>query len=269
MIVIAEKINGTVARVRDAVVDRDASFLAGLAREQEAAGADYIDVNVGTGIGDESEAMVWAVEVVLEATELPLCIDSSDPSALEAGLRACSGRAGFINSVNGTDRSMELILPMAEAYSCPVVALPVDEGGIPPSPAGRLETCSRIFERARDAGIPPEAVFFDPLVLPLSADCGNARVTLDTLLGIKETFAGARTAMGASNVSFGLPRRSLINRALMTVAVYLGLDAALIDPGDRELGAAIHGAAALSGTDRYCRDYMKAFRSGRLGGADA
>lgn len=268
MIIIAEKINGTIPEVRDAIIDRDDAFISGLAASQQEAGASFIDVNVGTGIGDECEAMAWAVEVVRKATDLPLCVDSSDPLVIEAGLEICGDTSPFINSVNGTQRSMELVLPLAARYSCPLIALPVDDAGIPTSPGERLDVCAGIYSLATGLGIPPGNIYFDPLVLPLSADCKQAGVTLETLRVVKAAFGESKSAMGASNVSFGLPARSLINRSLLTVAIYFGLDAALLDPTDRELRASIYSATAISGTDRFCKDYMKAFRAGALGDID-
>lgn len=265
MIIIGEKINGTIETVRDAILSRDADILGDLARQQASAGADYIDVNVGTGIGDEAEAMVWAIGVVSEAVDAPLCLDSPDPAVLAAGLDVCGDESPFLNSVTGISESMDTVLPLAARYSCPLVALAMDEAGIPSSPAERLEVCRVIASRASNAGIEPANLFIDPLVLPLSADCTQGRVTLETLKSIKAEFEGIRTVMGASNVSFGLPRRSLINRSLLGAAVYFGLDAGIIDPGDTELRAAIYAAEALSGSDKFCKAYMKAYRSGLLG----
>jgi cobalamin-dependent methionine synthase I len=137
MIIIGEKINGTIADVRNAILDRDAEYIASLVRSQDDAGADYIDVNVGTGIGDEREAMAWAIEVVRATTDLPICVDSPDPCVIEAGLALCAEQKPFINSVTGSERSMELVLPMAARYDCPLVALPMDDAGIPPSSGSR------------------------------------------------------------------------------------------------------------------------------------
>jgi cobalamin-dependent methionine synthase I len=265
LIIIGEKINGTIAAVRDAILSRDGSFLGRLASEQAAAGADYVDVNVGTGIGDEAADMAWAVGVVREATVAPLCIDSPDPTVLAAGLEICGSESPFLNSVTGAPESIATVLPLAARYSCPLVALLMDEAGIPPSPSGRLEICSRLVAAAEDAGIERGNLYVDPLVLPLSADCTQGRVTLETLSSIRREFEGVKTVMAVSNASFGLPRRSLVNRSLLGVAVYNGLDAAIIDPGDLELRAAIHSAEAVAGGDRFCKAYMKAYRSGALG----
>ncbi len=265
MIIIGEKINGTLAHVRDAVLDKNADLISALARGQDEAGADYIDVNVATGISDEREAMLWAIDVVRGATSLPLCLDSSDPAVLEAGLQACGDEHPLINSVTGSAASMGPVLALTARHSCGVVALPMDEAGIPTSAGARLEVCRRIHASALKAGVAAEDIFFDPLVLPLSADFTQGRVTIDTLASIKSEFEDSRTVMGASNASFGLPARSLINRALLSLACYFGLDAAIVDPTDSALRAAILSADVVAGRDKYCKDYMKAFRSGGLG----
>jgi 5-methyltetrahydrofolate corrinoid/iron sulfur protein methyltransferase len=264
LLVIGEKINGTRQAVREAVISRDEGFIAGLAREQADAGADYIDVNVATGDG-ETEAMEWAVGVVKGVTDKPLALDSADPSVLERGLELCGEDRPFINSISGEAERLEGVLPLAVKYSCPVVALAMDESGIPETPESRLAVCRGIMERAREAGLPEADLYFDPLVLPVSADCEQGSVTIETLRLIISELPEVKTVMGLSNISFGLPLRTVVNRAMMAVAVYEGLDAAIIDPSDRGLLGAAYAAEALRGGDRYCRGYMKAFRSGLIG----
>jgi cobalamin-dependent methionine synthase I len=264
LILIGEKINGTIEEVRAAVLSRDAAYVSDLAREQTAAGADYIDVNVGTGLGDEAEAMVWALEVVRGATELPLCIDSSDPEVLAAGLESFGPEKPFINSATGAAASLEKVLPLAARYGSPLIALAMDESGIPPSPAARIAVCQKIVDAACEAGISDKDLYLDPLVMPLSADCEQGKVTLDTLRAIKLELGGVRTVMAVSNVSFGLPLRSVVNRSMLTVAVFLGLDAVITDPGEKGLVSAICSAEAVSGRDRFCKAYMKAFRADML-----
>jgi len=265
MLLIGEKINGTLPEVRDAVLDGNDELIRMLARAQDEAGADYIDVNVATGISDEKSAMLWAIDLVRGASSLPLCLDSTDPEVLEAALDICGSDRPLINSVTGAEVGMGPVLALVAKHSCPLVALPMDEAGIPPTAADRLAVCRKIYAAALEAGIPPGDIFFDPLVLPLSADYTQGRVTVETLAAVKGEFGDSRTVMGASNASFGLPLRSLINRSLLAVACYFGLDAAIVDPTDVGLRSAVLSAVAAAGRDRYCKDYMKAFRAGRLG----
>jgi 5-methyltetrahydrofolate--homocysteine methyltransferase len=264
VIIIGEKINGTLADVREAIEKRDVESIARLATSQADAGADYIDVNVGTGTGDEAESMEWALGVVRSSTERPVSIDSSDPAVLIKGLELCGESRPFINSANGELSKTECILPLSAEYNCPVVALPMDDSGIPDTAKGRLEICKRILESALRWDIPARDLFFDPLVIPISTDHMQGRVTLDTLSLIKKELPEVSTILGLSNVSFGLPKRYLLNRSLLTVAVFMGLDAVLTDPTDAGLMAALYAAEAVAGDDDFCRRYLKAYRQGEL-----
>lgn len=266
MIVIGEKINATRTAVRDIVEQRQADRLLDLARLQAMAGAAYIDVNIGTGKGtrqDEIDAMQWAVTTLLPTIEQPLCIDSADPEVLEAGLEAMAGRPAMINSTKADAKSLTTVMPLAARFKTPVVALAMDDKGIPETVEGRLKACRRIEEGCREYGLPMESVYFDPLVLPVSTDNRQGAVTLDTLAAIKKTFPGARTVMGLSNISFGLPGRALLNAAFLHMAIYAGLDAAIMDPLKEDMMQAARTGVALMGKDRHFRKYARAFRNKR------
>lgn len=263
MIVIGEKINATRAAVRDIIEARREGELAALACEQAAAGASYIDVNVGTGRGtrdDEIAAMQWAVTTLCAATDKPLCIDSADAGVLEAGLDAMAGRPAMINSVKADSHCLGEVLPLASRFQAPVVALAMDERGIPKDVQGRLDACRRIVAACVDFQIPVEQIFFDPLVLPVSTDAVQGKVTLDTLAAIRQAFPGAHATMGLSNISFGLPGRAALNAAFLHMAVYAGLDSAIMDPSNAVMMAAVRGAEALMGKDRHFRRYTRAMR---------
>lgn len=264
MIVIGEKINATRSAVRDVVEQRQADQLLDLARLQAMAGAAYIDVNIGTGRGtrqDEIDAIQWAVTTLLPTIEKPLCIDSADPIVLEAGLEAMAGRPAMINSTKADAKSLSTIMPLAARFKAPVVALAMDGKGIPETVEGRLKACRMIAEGCREYGVALESVYFDPLVLPVSTDSRQGAVTLDTLVAIKETFPGARTVMGLSNVSFGLPGRALLNAAFLHMALYAGLDAAIMDPLHQDMMQAARTGDALMGKDRHFRKYSRTFRN--------
>jgi 5-methyltetrahydrofolate corrinoid/iron sulfur protein methyltransferase len=265
MLVIGEKINGTLEDVRDAVDRRDSGFLAALALSQARAGADFIDVNVGTGSGDsELESMMWALEAVRAVTDVPVSLDSSDPGVLERCLELYGAEDLFINSVNGEMSRLQGVLPLVARHRCRVVALAMDSSGVPGTPTGRLEVCKRILEAAGEAGVPYDKVYLDPLALPVSADSSQGRVTLETLWLIRKELTEAKTVMGLSNVSFGLPARSLVNRSMLAMAVYIGLDCVLMDPTDVGLLSTVYAATVVAGNDRYCKDYVKSFRNGLL-----
>jgi 5-methyltetrahydrofolate corrinoid/iron sulfur protein methyltransferase len=265
MIVIGEKINATRAAVREMIEQRQADRLVDLARKQAAAGATYIDVNVGTGKGsqqDEIDAMRWAITTLKAAVEKPFCIDSADPQVLEAGLEVIAGGPVMINSIKADAACLDAVLPLADRYRAVVVALAMDHRGIPETAEGRIRACRMIAEGCGAHNVPMASVYFDPLVLPVATDSRQGKVTLDTLTAIKATFPGARTTMGLSNVSFGLPGRTLLNAAFLQMAVYAGLDAAIMDPLNQDMMQAARTAEALMGKDRYFRKYSRALRKG-------
>ena len=263
MIIIGEKINASRPAVKAIIENRDAGGLADLAKKQALAGAAYVDINVGTGSGtreDEVDAMRWAVQVLCEAVETPLSIDSADPVVLEAGLSASGGRASMINSTKADDSLLGAVVPLASRYGPALVALAMDETGIPSSVEGRLAACRRIADSCRAHQVPMEKVFFDPLVLPVSTDARQGMVTLQSLAAVKSAFPDAGTTLGLSNVSFGLPARSLLNAAFLQMALLAGLDAAIMDPLDETLMAAVRTGEALLGRDRHFRRYTRAHR---------
>jgi 5-methyltetrahydrofolate corrinoid/iron sulfur protein methyltransferase len=269
VIIIGEKINATIPAIREAIAARNEDFLRGLAADQEKAGASLIDVNVGTGQGGSSEeirTIHWMAGLVRDAVQCNLCIDSADPAVLRAGLEASQGRAGMINSVKATEKNMEEIFPLSVQYGIPVIALAMDEKGIPKTEAGRLDACEKIIRGAEAAGVPAEHIYFDPLVMPVSTDISQGMVTLQTLRGIKDRFPGAKTVLALSNVSFGLPRRSLINIAMLQMAMFLSVDAVIINPLDSAVMSSLRAAEAVMGRDRHCRRYARAIRNMQTGG---
>lgn len=263
MIIIGEKINATLTGIKSIVQKQDNAGLLDLAKIQVAAGAGFIDVNVGTGVGsreDEIFSMQWAVKTIQEEIDIPLCIDSADPGVLEAGLRMRDGRPSLINSTKAEEKNLTQVMPLAQRYQTPVVGLAMDETGIPKTVEDRLFACEHIASACKNYGVPIENVYFDPLVLPVSTDVNQGLVTLYTIAEIKKRFPSARTVMGLSNVSYGLPGRPILNAAFLHMAVYAGLDAAIMDPLNQTLINAVKAAEVLVGKDRHCRRYTRAFR---------
>lgn len=263
MIIVGEKINASRADVRKMITERDAEGLAQLAQSQARAGAGFVDVNVGTGEGqrqDEADSMEWAVKVVAEAVEKPVCVDSADPLVIEAGLKALGAEGVLVNSAKAEDDVLEEVVKLAAAHNSLLVGLAMDESGIPPTSDGRLTACGKIADACSKAGVSLERVFFDPLALPVSTDTTQGLVTLETISRIKKEFPGARTVMGLSNISYGLPARGKLNTAFLYMALYAGLDAAIADPLDEGLMAGVKAGEVLVGKDRHCRRYMRAFR---------
>jgi cobalamin-dependent methionine synthase I len=263
MIIIGEKINATLAPVKPIILERDAPRLLVLAKSQAAAGANFLDVNVGTGVGsraEEVEAMKWAVQTIQGEVEIPLCLDSADPMVIEAGLAANSRQPCMINSTSAEQDKLESIVPLAAQFNTMLVALTMDEGGIPKTVADRRRAGEKIVAACEKFGVPLNQVLFDPLVLPISTDITYGQVTLQTISRLKDSYPEAKTVLGLSNISYGLPGRSRLNVAFLHMAIACGLDAAIIDPLDEELMAAVATGEVLVGRDRHCRRYTRAFR---------
>jgi len=263
MKIIGEKINGTRKTVKQAVLDRDTEFIQKLARSQAEAGATWIDVNAGTPTDREPDDLVWLVHTVQEAVEAPLCLDGANSAALAAALPEAR-RAPLINSISGEQARLTGVLPLACAAGGGVIALPIDDKGIPATVEGRLAIIRRLLEQTRAAGIPDEQLYVDPLVMTIGADGNAARTALGTLRAVKGEFPKVHFTSGLSNVSYGLPVRSLVNRAFLTLMVEAGLDSAILDPLDRELRKALLAAEVVAGVDRHCLNYTRAFRAGLL-----
>jgi len=263
MIIIGEKINASIPAVKTIIQNREDEKLVELAQKQAATGSAYIDVNVGTGEGsrdDEVSAIQWAIEIIQNKIDTPICIDSADPLLLEAALEVRNGRASLINSTKAEDDNLKGIIPLAVRHNASLIALAMDEHGIPKTVRDRLTACEKIAEACQEFGLSLDKVFFDPLVLPVSTDIQQGRVTLETLTAIKEKFPKAHAVMGLSNVSYGLPCRVELNSAFLHMAVFAGLDAAIMDPLDQRMMAAVRTAEVLAGKDRHCRRYTRAFR---------
>lgn len=267
MIVIGEKINASNKSVSEAIARRDSEFIANLARAQDAAGANFIDVN-GGAMRDyrehEKGNMEWLVEVVQTATDKPLSIDSDDPDVIEATLRRYHGERVIINSVTAESDKLASIGPLAAERQAWLVALAMGADGIPDCVEKRLDACDVIMEHLTRLGVQAEQVFFDPLVLPISVDARQGLVTLKTIEQIKSRYVSARTVIGLSNVSYGLPNRKLVNRAFFLMAAYAGLDAVILDPLDAKAMSLIKVADMLTGKDPLCRGYTRAHRSGTI-----
>jgi len=267
MLVIGERINASNRSVGEAIANRDEKFVANLARAQVAAGADFIDVNAsigGTRREHEAETMEWLVEVVEAATDSPLAIDSNAPDIIEAALHKYRGDRLIINSVTAEPARLAYVGSLAAKRQAWLVALAMGVEGIPDSVEGRLSACELIITHLTRLGVRAEQVFFDPLVLPIAVDSSQGLVTLKTIEEIKHRYPAARTVMGLSNISYGLPNRKLVNRAFLLMAAYAGLDAVILDPLDAGVMSLIRAADMLTGKDPLCKKYIRAHRKGTI-----
>ena len=256
--VIGERINPTgKKRFQQALREGDIDYIVLRGVEQQDAGADILDVNVGLPGLDEPEMMRRTVRALQAAVDLPLQIDSSDPKAIEAGLRACCGKA-VVNSVNGKAEVLETVLPLCKKYGAAVVGLCMDENGIPQDWRGRVAIARRILDAALAHGVAKEDVFIDCLTLTVSAQQEQAVETLRAVRAVKEEL-GLHTVLGVSNISFGLPARETITRSFLTQAMYAGLDLPIVNPNQSAMMDAVAAFRVLSGQDRDSEDYIRRF----------
>jgi 5-methyltetrahydrofolate--homocysteine methyltransferase len=219
--IIGEKINPTGRKKLAAQLKvRNFDYVRDLALKQGALGADLLDVNTGVPGEDEVALLPEVCQVVMSATDAPLCIDSANKDALAAALAIIPGKP-LVNSVNGEERSLQAVLPMVKEFGAAVIGLTMDDGGIPNDPEVRLSIAEKIIERATKLGIPTEDLVIDPLVLTVGADSKAGWVTLETIELVRREF-GVNVNLGASNVSFGLPDRNTINQAFLGLAIGAG-----------------------------------------------
>jgi len=263
MLIVGEKLNGTLKKTAAAIAARDVAFVQDLAQRQVAAGASYIDVNAGTPPGREPDDLSWLVDTVQAVTEAPLCLDSANSTALAAAL-ARVARPPLINSISGEQRRLDGVLPLVPGHAAGVIALLLDDTGIPKDVAGRLAVARRILECTREAGLADEQVYFDPLAIAVSTRQDGALVALDTMRALRAEAPAVKFSIGLSNISFGLPVRAVINRVFLTLALHAGLDAAILDPLDNGLYSELVAAELLLNRDRFCRKYTTAFRANRI-----
>jgi 5-methyltetrahydrofolate corrinoid/iron sulfur protein methyltransferase len=266
MQIIGEKINGTRPRVGEAIINRDKDFITNLAIEQVKAGANLVDINAGTTPDREAQDLVWAVELVQKAVDVPLCLDSTNPAALTEALKHITREDVMINSINGEENRLDSLVPIVAERGTMVIGLAMDESGIPKSVDDRLKVVRRILARTREAGIADNKVYIDPLIMTIATDTSAAILALQAMRAIKTEYPEAHITAGMSNVSFGLPVRSLVNRTFLTLAMEAGLDSAIADPSNRDLREAIIATEALLGRDPFCRRYTSAFRQGLISG---
>ena len=263
MVIVGERLNSTRKAVARAIAERDEEFLRREAKRQAEAGADFTDINVAAAGGDEPAAMEWAVRTLQQAVEAPLCIDSPNPEALAAGAAAHEGPP-LINSISGEQARMEAVLPLVKEHGASVVALTIEDAGMPSTADDRIRIACGMVERLTGEGIAPERIFVDPLVRAVSTEPAQGRELLEAIRRIRCELAGVHVICGLSNISFGLPSRGLLNHTFLAMAMGAGLDAAILDPLDRGVMGALCAAQALLGRDEFCIAYLKAHRAGAL-----
>ncbi|HEX9075166.1 MAG TPA: dihydropteroate synthase [Anaerolineae bacterium] len=263
MKIIGEKINGTRKLVGKAIAERDATFIQNLAKRQVEGGSNWLDVNAGTAPEREADDLIWLIDLVQQVTDVTLCLDSANPAALRAAMKHVK-KTPMINSISGETSRLSGILPIVAENGCQVIALCMDDKGIPATTEARLDVIGKVIAETRRAGVPDEKVYIDPLAMTIATNTEAGHITFNTMRAIRAQFPQAHISCGLSNVSFGLPVRALINRTFLVLALDAGMDTAIVDPNDRELQAAMRAADLLQGRDKHCLGYTRAYRAGLL-----
>jgi 5-methyltetrahydrofolate--homocysteine methyltransferase len=225
---------------------------------QVEAGAAILDVNAGVPGADEPALLQQVMRTVMEVTDVPLCIDTADPEALEAALKLYEGTA-LVNSVNGEERSLQAVLPLVKEHGAATIGLCMDDEGIPETPEQRLAVAAKIIERAGKLGIGPERLAIDPLALTMGADSNAGRIAFETIQLVVKEF-GVNITMGASNISFGMPDRKYINSTFIAMAIHAGLTCPITNPLVTEIHTAVLAADLSMGRDDFGMRWIQAYR---------
>jgi cobalamin-dependent methionine synthase I len=265
MLIVGERINTFKKRVMRAYEEKDTEFIRKEALRQAEAGAHVIDINAGSDIAVEPDNMKWAVGIIQEALDLPLCIDSPNPDTIKAGFQVCKDKqAAWANSITLEKERVDNILPLVKEHQCPVIALCRDESGVAQSAEERVEVGKKIVDEIDRYGIALDKLYLDPMIEPLSVRGDGGMMSVHTLLGLKKALPEIKTIISLSGISFGLPERKLLHRSFMPMLMYAGLDAVFLDPLDTLLMQSVIACQALLDQDEFCMNYITASREGKL-----
>lgn len=264
MLIIGERINTSRKPVDEAVANRDVAYIESDAASQIASSAGLVDVNAGSRTTSEVEDLLWLIEVVQKALpQVRLCIDSPNPESMQIVLDQVE-QPPMLNSTTLEKSRFEAMAPIIQIRECDIVALCIDDRGIPKSVEQTLENAGRLISDLEALGVKRERIYIDPVIQAVSANTSAALMVLEAIDRIRREFEDVNIISGLSNISFGLPDRSLINRAFLTLAMKAGLNAAIVDPLDKKLMGALMATTVLLGEDPWCQAYTRAFREGRL-----
>ncbi|MDR3324388.1 MAG: methyltetrahydrofolate cobalamin methyltransferase [Spirochaetaceae bacterium] len=264
MIIIGEKLNGSIPSVGRAIAERDAALIRDIAKRQADAGAAFIDVCASTPEEVELETLKWMIDLVQDATDAPIAIDSPSAKICAAAVQYCN-KPGLINSVSMEGGKADVVFPVIAASGWQCVALLSDDSGIPKSAEKRLEVFDALMQKAAQYKIGPERLHVDPLIEMLCTSEDGIEKILATMKAIKALQPAVHLTGGASNISFNLPARKYINRAFIILAMAAGMDSAILDPLNKDMMGLIYAAEALLGQDEMCIGYINAFRAGIFG----
>ncbi len=260
MFIIGELINGMYQVIGKAIKEKNKAVIQKCALDQIAAGADSLDVNCGPGSKNPTADIQWLVEVIQEVTDKTLVLDSSKPQVIAAGLKVMRNKA-MINSTTADPQKLAILIPLANQYNAKLIGLAIDAKGIPQNKDQRLELAATIVAACSESGFPIEQLYLDPIVLPVNVGQPQMKDILETIRDFKIiSEPQPKTIVGLSNVSQGSCVRSLINRTFLVMAVTYGLDAAILDPKDKELMDAMITAELILNKQIYCDSYLEAYK---------
>ncbi|HEY5584517.1 MAG TPA: methyltetrahydrofolate cobalamin methyltransferase [Ruminiclostridium sp.] len=264
MIIIGEKINSTLKSIRPAMESYDVAAIQDLAKRQYEAGATFIDVNAGMFFEDEPERVEWLVNTIQEVIDAPFSIDSPNPKALLKGLQANKNGKPLINSITDEKKRFDAVLPLVVEFNASIVALCMDDKGMPETVKDRVVIATRLIEKLTKVGVALNDIYIDPMVRPVGTGSQYGILAIETIRTIKTEFPEVHIACGLSNISFGIPARKIMNQAFLVAAMTAGMDGAIMDPLDKKIMSFLYATEALLGTDDYCMNYITKFRAGLL-----
>ncbi len=264
MIIIGEKINGAIPSVAQAIAEKDEGHIKNLAMTQSEAGSAFIDICASTDVSIELETMKWLIDLVQDVTKTPIAVDSPDGEICAKCIEFCN-RPGLVNSVSMEGNKIEQVFPVIADTQWQCVALLCDDTGIPQSGEQRLKVFGNIMEQAKKYKIDPSRLHIDPLVEMLCTSEDGINTVIDVIREIKRQYPTIHVTGGASNISFNLPARKFVNQAFLVVAMWAGMDSAIINPLHKHMMGLIYATEALKGNDEYCMEYIEGYREGLFG----
>jgi 5-methyltetrahydrofolate--homocysteine methyltransferase len=264
MIIIGEKINGSLPLVARAVEERDEAVIRKLALRQAEAGAHYLDVAAGASLDKERETLEWLINIVQDTVPVPLCIDSPDPHVLLDMLPLVK-KPGILNSVSEERGKCELLFPKIADTEWKIICLTCDSRGISSDAKIRFDIAATIIDKAARYGISRDRLFIDPLITALCANENSLSDFTAAVLMIKQKYPDIIITGGLSNISYGMPCRTLLNQQFLSMVMAAGLDSAIMDPVSVSIFSAVYATEALLGKDRNCRNFLNAYRKGVFG----
>lgn len=265
MIIIGEKINGSIPSVAEAIANRDANLIKDRAKAQADAGASFIDCCASVPEAQEVETLHWMIDCIQEATDLPISVDSPSADVLTQAYKFCN-KPGLFNSVSGEGDKIDKIFPILRdnpGWEC--IALCSDDTGIPKSAGDRLKVFDKIMAKAKEYNVAPNRLHIDPLVEMLCTSENGIETNIEVISTVREKYPTIHITAAVSNISFNLPKRKFINLGFTVLAMNAGLDSAILDPLNKDMLGLIYATEALMGEDDFCMEYISAYRDGLFG----